>query len=77
VIAFSHSAATQNCYVPLDDASGYTPTSSQLAELQAAACGLIVNHPVKFQDSFKVYDFGFYLGYSSCDYTRRTNIKKS
>jgi|GEM_PF-5781593 len=61
VITFSYTAAAQNCYVPLDDASGYTPTASQLAELEAAACRLIDSLPAAFQDSFKVYDFGFYL----------------
>ncbi|MFZ4474506.1 MAG: hypothetical protein ACOYPR_04885 [Saprospiraceae bacterium] len=61
VIAFSFTAAAQNCYVRLDDASGYTPTASQLAELEAAACRLIDSLPAEFQDSFKVYDFGFYL----------------
>ena len=70
VIAFSFTAAAQKGNVRLDEASGYTPTASQLA-----ACRLIDNLPPEFQDSFKVYDFGFYLGYSSCDYTRRTNIK--
>ncbi|MFZ4474509.1 MAG: DUF3289 family protein [Saprospiraceae bacterium] len=45
----------------LDDASGYTPTAGQLAELEAAACRLIDSLPLAFRDSFRVYDFGFYL----------------
>ena len=58
---FSLPLAAQTCYVPLDDASGYTPTASQLAELEAAACRLIDSLPSAFRDSFRVYDLGFYL----------------
>lgn len=54
-------AQQNSCYVRLEDASGYTPTSEQLAELEAAACALIDSFPVEFRDSFRVYDFGFYL----------------
>ena len=51
----------QGCYVPLDDASGHTPTSPELASLEAAACELQQAFPQEYQDSFVVYDFGFYL----------------
>jgi len=54
-------AQPASCYVQLEDASGYTPTSEQLAELEAAACALIDSFPAEFRDSFRVYDFGFYL----------------
>ncbi len=54
-------AQQDSCYVRLEDASGYTPTSEQLAELEAAACALIDSFPAEFRDSFRVYDFGFYL----------------
>jgi hypothetical protein len=49
VIAFSFTAAAQNRYVRLDNASGYTPTASQLAELEAAACRLIDSLPSAFR----------------------------
>jgi hypothetical protein len=54
-------AQQDSCYVRLEDASGYTPTAEQLAELEAAACTLIDSFPAEFRDSFRVYDFGFYL----------------
>jgi len=47
--------------VRLNDASGYTPTQTQLNDLEAAACRLIDSLPAEFRDSFKVFDFGFYL----------------
>jgi hypothetical protein len=51
----------QSCYVRLSDASGLEPTQSQLNELKSAACRLRDSLPSSFQNSFKVYDFGFYL----------------
>ncbi len=53
----------QNCYVRLDDdASGYTPTAEQIAELEAAADSLCAAFDsAGFEGQFKVYDFGFYL----------------
>ena len=51
----------QNCYQRLTDASGIEPNSSQLLELETAACRLIDSLPILYRDSFKVYDFGFYL----------------
>lgn len=51
----------QSCYIRLSDAAGITPTQAQLAALESAACRLRDSLPVAFQDSFKVYDFGFYL----------------
>jgi len=32
-----------------------------LKDLEAAACRLIDSLPAEFRDSFKVFDFGFYL----------------
>jgi len=55
-------AQPTGCYVRLEDASGYTPTSAQINELEAAAAGLCsVFDSAGFQGQFKVYDFGFYL----------------
>jgi|GEM_PF-4006533 len=51
----------QSCYVRLSDASGLEPTQSQLNELNSAACRLRDSLPSSFQNSFKVYDFEFYL----------------
>lgn len=51
----------QSCYVRLSDASGLEPTQYQLNELKSAACRLRDSLPSSFQNSFKVYDFGFYL----------------
>ena len=49
-------------FIRLEDASGYTPTSEQLAELEAAASELCaVFDSAGFGGQFKVYDFGFYL----------------
>lgn len=50
----------QSCYIRLSDASGITPTQYQLDSLESASCRLRDSLPVAFQDSFKVYDFGFY-----------------
>lgn len=50
----------QSCYIQLDDASGFD-TSPYLSELEAAACALRDAFPEELQDSFAVYDFGFYL----------------
>ncbi|MCB9297252.1 MAG: hypothetical protein H6559_29620 [Lewinellaceae bacterium] len=55
-----HSLAGQNCYVQLDDASGFD-TSPYQQELENAACELVQAFPPEFQNQFKVYDFGFYL----------------
>ena len=49
-------------YIRLEDASGYTPTSEQLAALEAAASELCaVFDSAGFGGEFRVYDFGFYL----------------
>ena len=62
LLAWTLQAGAQSpCYVRLNDASGYTPTNTQLNDLEAAACRLIDSLPVEFRDSFKVFDFGFYL----------------
>jgi len=55
-------AQQDSCYVRLEDASGYTPTSEQVAKLEAAAAELCaVFDSAGFAGQFKVYDFGFYL----------------
>ena len=51
----------QSCYLRLSDASGIVPTQDQLDTLEKAACRLRDSLPAAFQNSFKVYDFGFYL----------------
>ncbi len=53
---------TQNdCYVQLDDASGFDITSFQ-TELDSAACELVSAFPdTAFSNHFKVFGFGFYL----------------
>jgi len=62
LLAWTLQAGAQSpCYVRLNDASGYTPTQTQLNDLEAAACRLIDSLPAEFRDSFKVFDFGFYL----------------
>lgn len=49
-------------YIRLDDASGYTPTTTQLNSLEEAASRLCAAFDsAGFGGQFKVYDFGFYL----------------
>ncbi|MBK6931957.1 MAG: hypothetical protein IPH12_14275 [Saprospirales bacterium] len=52
---------SQNCSVHLNDAAGLDPAQSQLDAIENASCVLIDSFPEAFQDSFKVFDFGFYL----------------
>jgi len=55
-------AQQDSCYMRMEDASGYTPTSEQVAKLEAAAAELCaVFDSAGFSGQFKVYDFGFYL----------------
>jgi hypothetical protein len=49
----------QSCFVQLGDATGLD-ISEYENELEAAACALIDAFPEEYQDSFKVFDFGFY-----------------
>jgi hypothetical protein len=49
------------CYNRIADQTGLTPAPQQLQELEAAACVLIDSFPAAYQDSFAVFDFGFYL----------------
>jgi hypothetical protein len=60
-IVFFAQLKAQSCYVRLFDASGIMPTQYQLDALESAACRLRDSLPAAFQNSFKVYDFGFYL----------------
>ena len=49
----------QDCYIRLDDASGFNTDVYQDA-LEEAACKPLEYIPVEFRDDFRVYDFGFY-----------------
>jgi hypothetical protein len=51
----------QSCYIRLQDASGVSPSQDQIEFLENAACRLIDSFPAIYQDSFRVFDFGFYL----------------
>jgi len=54
--------AQSNCYVRLEDASGYTPNAMQIEALEQAAAELCLAFDSSgFGGQFKVYDFGFYL----------------
>jgi hypothetical protein len=53
-------ANAQSCYIRLTDASGIDTEPYQQG-LEAAACSLRAVFPSEFQQSFKVYDIGFYL----------------
>lgn len=53
-------SAQSNCYTQLYDGSGY-PVERHHGQLNVAACALIAAFPREYQDSFQVYDFGFYL----------------
>ncbi|MEQ8703350.1 MAG: hypothetical protein RIC19_05500 [Phaeodactylibacter sp.] len=52
---------SQNCFIQLDNATGQSFTSDELAQLDTAACALREVFPTEFQNDFAVYDFGFYL----------------
>ncbi len=60
LIANRAAAQTNTCYTQLYDGSGY-PVERHQGQLNAAACALIAAFPREYQDSFQVYDFGFYL----------------
>ena len=53
-------AKAQNCFVQLGDATGMTHTPAQLVDLEEAACELKASLPSEYQDSFIVFDLGFY-----------------
>jgi hypothetical protein len=53
-------AIAQSCYIRMTDASGVNTDDFQ-PMLEAAACSLRAVFPSEFQQSFKVYDVGFYL----------------
>ncbi|GEM_PF-6031395 len=53
-------AQPTNCYVQLDEASGFDVSSYQ-SELNSAACYLAVSFPDSIENQFKVFSFGFYL----------------
>lgn len=60
--------AQSNCYVQLEDASGYTPTSEQIEVLEQAAAELCLAFDSSgFGGQFKVYDFGFYLHHEATE----------
>lgn len=54
------SAQGNPSYIQLEDASGWD-TATPRSSLEAAAQALIENLPPTVQDSFRVFDFGFYL----------------
>ncbi len=56
------SAYVQNCYVQLDDASGFEISSLQLSSIENKACEIkdIIDSS-GFLNQFKVYSYGFYL----------------
>ncbi|MEZ4909190.1 MAG: hypothetical protein R2771_16455 [Saprospiraceae bacterium] len=57
---YSQTCCTQsNCYIRLDDISGFD-TGPYQAELQDSACSLVRAFPAAYQSQFKVFDFGFY-----------------
>lgn len=56
----AEAAKAQSCYVRLTDASGIDTEPYQQG-LEAAACSLRAVFPAEFQQSFKVFDLGFYL----------------
>jgi hypothetical protein len=62
-IIFSNIAylQSQNCYQSFFDASGVQLSQQELAVLENTACRLIDSMPLVYQDSFKVFDIGFYL----------------
>ena len=49
----------QSCYYRLFDGSGYN-TAPYQNDLELAACRFIQSFPREYQDSIKVFDFGFY-----------------
>ncbi len=60
-LCFLQTASSQNCYVQLDEASGFDVSPYQ-ADLNAKACELkAIFDSIGFADSFKVYSFGFYV----------------
>ncbi|MBN8684750.1 MAG: hypothetical protein J0L99_19015 [Chitinophagales bacterium] len=61
LIALQYGLNAQNCYIRLSDDSGVAPSQEQLTALENAACRLRDSLPLAFRDSFKVFDFGFYL----------------
>jgi hypothetical protein len=56
----TEAAKAQSCYVRLTDASGIDTEPYQQG-LEAAACSLRAVFPTEFQQSFEVFDLGFYL----------------
>lgn len=51
----------QNCYKWFYDAAGASPSQGQINSLNSASCILVDSFPLDFRDSFKVFDFGFYV----------------
>ncbi len=61
LLYFGYQSSFAQNYIRLTDASGLEPDSLQLNQLEAAADSLVAALPSEYQDSFKVFDFGFYL----------------
>jgi hypothetical protein len=61
ILQIMPSIAQNNCYIQLDEASGFDVSPYQ-ADLEARACELVAAFPDStYADSFKVYSFGFYV----------------
>lgn len=67
IVAVISTHAQNNCYIQLDEASGFDVTPYQ-ADLDARACELVAAFPDStYADSFKVYSFGFYVNLAFYD----------
>ncbi len=60
-LAFCSSSITAQNYVQITDASGLQPTMADISPVLEAADSLVGVLAPEYQDSFKVFDFGFYL----------------
>ncbi len=53
-------AQPTNCYLQLDEASGFDVSPYQ-TELNLAACDLVAAFPDSVENQFKIFSFGFYM----------------
>lgn len=60
LVVFCFNASAQSCYTRLFEASGINTDAFQ-NDLEEAACALKDALPPVYQDSFRIFDFGFYL----------------
>jgi hypothetical protein len=59
ILVFANFASSQACYNFISEQSGISLASYQ-EPLDEAACNLIYKFPYEYQDSFGIYDIGFY-----------------